>query len=150
MKNLIVLLIIFNSLFGLNLSSVETKITKFYRTIGISSFEKYLLKEAKYISVKGKLVARRNQTFNPYVKINGMTNIERMRLGLAPIGKDGKPIELHHLKQKDNGIIVELTSTEHRQNSKILHRYETKSQINRQKFNKWKKEYWKQRAKDFE
>jgi hypothetical protein len=144
------LLIVVNILFGFSISSIETTIVKFFKTIGISSFEKSLLKEAKFISVKGKLVAKRNQTFNPYEEINGMTNIERMRLGLAPIGKDGKPVELHHLKQKDDGIIIELTSTEHRENYKVLHRYEKESQINRQEFSKWKREYWKQRARDFE
>ena len=136
-------------MFAFNISSVETSIIRFIKTIGLSAIEKSLLKGAKYISVGGKLVAKRNRTFYPNVKINGMTNIERMKKGLAPIGKDGKPVELHHLKQKDDGIIVELTSSEHKDNYKILHRYEKTSQINRTEFIKWRKEYWKKRAMDF-
>jgi hypothetical protein len=117
----------------------------------ISNIEKNLIKNAKYTNVFGKSVAKRNSTFNPKAKdALGRTNINRMKQGLAPIGKDGKSIELHHLKQQNNGIIVELTSTEHKVNSKILHRYTRKSEINRQDFNKWKKQYWKERAKDFE
>jgi len=150
MKNIFLsLLIVVNILFGFNISYIETTIVKFFKTIGISSFEKSLLKGAKFISVKGKLVAKRNQTFNPYEKINGMTNIERMRLGLAPIGKDGKPVELHHLKQKDDGIIIELTEQEHNEHSKDLHQYRDKTEIDRDEFNKWREKYWKERAKDF-
>lgn len=110
-----------------------------------------MLKNAKFVSVNGKLVAKRNSTFYPYVRdAEGRTNIERMKEGLAPIGKDGLPVQLHHLKQQENGIIVELTATEHRNNYKVLHRYESISQIDRQTFDRWRKEYWKERAKDFE
>ena len=31
------------------------------------------------------------------------SNIDRMKIGRAPIGKDGKPINLHHLNQKNSG-----------------------------------------------
>jgi len=153
--NILIFLMTFQLLFAFEFSKVigvlKTEIEKSWKTIGISSLEKTLLKNAKYISFGGKLVAKRNTTFYPYVKdALGRTNIERMEQGLAPIGKDGLPVELHHLKQKDNGVIVELTATEHRGNYKILHRYEQNSQINRKEFEKWKKKYWKERAKDFQ
>ncbi len=93
----------------------------------ITNVEKNLIKDAKYTNVFGKSVAKRNSTFNPKAKdALGRTNIDRMKQGLAPIGKDGKSIELHHLKQQNHGTIVELTSTEHKVNSKVLHRYTKK------------------------
>jgi len=99
----------------------------------------------------GKIVAKRDETFSiSYTDALGRTNKQRMEDGLAPIGIDNKSIELHHLKQKENGVILELTSDEHNANSKVLHRYETQSQINRGDFIKWKKKYWKDRAKEFE
>lgn len=116
----------------------------------ITNIEKNLLKNAKLNNKSGKLVAQRNSTFNPQAKdALGRNNIERMEQGRAPIGKDGKSIELHHLKQQNNGTIVELTSKEHNLNSKVLHRYTKTSEINRQDFDKWKRQYWKERAKEF-
>jgi len=135
---------------ALNINSVIMPMQKFLKTFGISSLEKTLLRNAKYVSRSGKLIAQRNSTFFPRAKdALGRTNIQRMKQGLAPIGKDGKAIELHHLKQKNDGMIVELTSTEHRANSKVLHRYRQESEIDRNAFNKFKQDYWKQRAKDF-
>lgn len=154
MKLLLTVLVSFQLVYGLKVNrivgAVRTEVEKLFKTFGVSSIEKALLKNAKYISIEGKLVAKRNSTFYPYVKdAFGRTNVNRMEQGLAPIGKDGLPVELHHLKQKDNGIIVELTATEHKTNYKVLHRYEQTSQINREEFYKWKRTYWKERAKDF-
>ena len=129
---------------------VPIAVEKFIKTTGISTLEQSILTNARYISRSGKLVAERNSTFFPNVKdALGRTNIQRMEKGLAPIGKDGKPVELHHLKQKDNGIIVELTSKEHKVNSKILHSYKKKSEIKRNFFNKFKNNHWKERAMEF-
>ena len=151
---LLTILMSFNLVYGLEVSKVikviQTQIEKHSKTLGISSIERALLKNAKYRNYLGKLVAQRNSTFYPYVKDSlGRTNVERMEQGLAPIGKDGLPVELHHLKQKEDGIIVELTATEHKTNSKVLHKYEQISQIDRAEFLKWKRRYWKERAKEF-
>jgi len=117
----------------------------------ITNVEKNLINSAKNTKVSGKVVAKRNSTFNPKEQdALGRNNVQRMKQGLSPIGKDGKSVELHHLKQKNDGKIVELTNKEHKSNSKILHRYTNKSEINRQDFDKWKRQYWKERAKDFE
>jgi len=152
MKSLIIVLLVSMSLANaFNINSMNIPIQKVLKTFGISSLEKTLLKNAKYISRSGKLVAQRSSTFFPHIKdALGRTNIERMKQGLAPIGKDGKAVELHHLKQKDNGMIIELTSREHKVNSKVLHRYKQESEINRNTFNKFKKQHWQERAKDFE
>lgn len=150
-----IFLISINFLSGFEFSKLTSVLVKegekIFKTIGISSVEKQLLKNARFVSVYGKLVAERDSTFYPYIRdASGRTNVERMREGLAPIGKDGLPVQLHHLKQQDNGVIVELTATEHRSDYKILHRYEDISQIDRSSFDKWRKKYWKDRAKDFE
>lgn len=136
---------------ALNIKIVSIPVQKLLKTLGISSLEKTLLKNSKYFSIAGKLVAQRNSTFFPHVKdALGRSNIERMKLGLAPLGKDGKAVELHHLKQKDNGLIIELTRREHNIYSNNLHRYKQESEINRNAFNKFKKQYWKERVKGFE
>jgi filamentous hemagglutinin len=69
-----------------------------------------------------------------------------MASGIAPIGKDGKSVELHHLKQQNNGIIVEVTNTEHLENTQIWHRYTDISEIERKEFDAWRIKYWKERA----
>jgi len=65
--------------------------------------------------------------------------------GSAPIGKDGHPVELHHKNQRGNKA-VEMTRTEHRGkgNFKKNHKNtgQKKSKIDRDIFNKQKKEYW--------
>ena len=46
-------------------------------------------------------------------KVISGTNIERMATGRAPIGTDGKPINLHHMLQSNDSAIAELTQTFH-------------------------------------
>jgi len=126
-------------------------IESFFKSLGISDLEKDLIKNARVQKIKDKIVAKRDHIFKPCYKDElNRTNKERMEQGLAPIGNDGKSIELHHLKQKDNGIIIELTNEEHNKNNETLHRYEKDSQINRVEFDKWKRKYWKNRAKEIE
>lgn len=94
---------------------------------------------------------KRNELFDPKKTDGaGRSNVERMRDGLAPIGKDGQPINLHHMKQQNNGVIVEASHTEHKNNSGSWHRYSRISEIERDKFNyRTRPAYWKERAKDF-
>jgi hypothetical protein len=54
------------------------------------------------------------------------------------------------MHQKDDGVIMELTHTEHRANSAELHQYRTRSEIDRAEFNAWKQEYWKVRAQELD
>lgn len=142
-----------HSVFAVDFSKLTIPMQKWLKSFGVASLEKSFLKSAKFSQFSGKLVAKRDETFMPHIRgADGKTNLERMKEGFNPIGVDGKIVELHHLKQKDNGIIVELTRTEHRENSKVLHRYKGKgeSEIDRKKFEEWKREYWKERAKEFE
>jgi len=79
-------------------------------------------------------------------------NPETMQNGLAPLGPDGKSINLHHMTQGQNGAIAEVTQTCHQQNSKTIHinPNATPSGIDRDAFNKWRSDYWRSRACDFE
>lgn len=84
--------------------------------------------------------------------IMGRTNLERMKIGLAPLDKDNKPIELHHIGQKNDSPLAELTRTQHMENGNdiILHDKKKESEIDRESFQKERREYWKDRAKQIE
>lgn len=81
----------------------------------------------------------------------GRTNVERMKKGLAPIGPDGKSVELHHMTQRQSGSIAEVTKTFHNSNYSTIHINTGRipSGINRKEFGKWRGSYWKNRANDF-
>lgn len=79
---------------------------------------------------------------------SGRSNLERMKKGLAPIGKDGMYVNLHHLLQTEAGGIVELTRTVHDKNHESLHINPSTmpSGIDRRAFGILRKNYWKWRA----
>jgi hypothetical protein len=80
---------------------------------------------------------------------NNKSNLSRMKDGLAPIGSDGKLMDLHHIGQKPDSPLGELTKTDHQENSGVLHTRD-ESQIDRSKFDIEKANHWKARARDFE
>ncbi|WP_338129196.1 RHS repeat-associated core domain-containing protein [Pseudomonas syringae] len=120
-------------------------------------------------NVAGRKVYQRNDLFDPsYTDELGRTNIQRMRKGEAPIGKDGSEVNLHHLTQDEPGSMAEILSSFHSKNDRVLHMYSNQwdkswvgadgsrrlyasapSSMNRGPFNTWKKSYWKQRSLDF-
>ena len=108
----------------------------------------------KEIEFNGNKVYQRNDLIDPnVVRMDGKgTNLEAMKRGLAPIGPDGKPINLHHLIQTEAGGISEVTQTFHQIYKKALHINPSsiESGINRGNFKVWREEYWRNRAKDFE
>ncbi|MFQ0993405.1 HNH/ENDO VII family nuclease [Gilliamella apicola] len=89
-------------------------------------------------------------------KVNeGWTNLDLMKNGYAPIGPDGKQMNLHHILGKEPGPMVELVFSTHKQYHKQIHglienggSFRNTSALNRQ-YNKFRKEYWKLRALDF-
>ena len=91
-----------------------------------------------------------NSTFDPnFVDKQGRTNVQRMEQGLAPIGRDGKSVNIHHIDQTNSGPVMEITATEHQQNYSNLHTNtgQEPSQIDRNAFSSWRKEYWQWRSK---
>lgn len=103
----------------------------------------------KTVDVNGKTVTMDNSTFDPnLVDKQGRTNVQRMEQGLAPIGTDGKSVNIHHIDQTNNGSVMEMTATEHQQNYSNLHTNtgQSPSQINRSEFNNWRRSYWEWRS----
>lgn len=103
---------------------------------------------------------QRNDLFDPMQvsswQRNGKTitgtNIERMADGNAPIGYDGKSVNLHHLLQTPDGAIVEVSNSFHKKYYSIIHMNTGKSPslINRNEFRKWASKYWMNRSLDFQ
>ncbi|WP_342211581.1 HNH/ENDO VII family nuclease [Gilliamella sp. ESL0254] len=125
---------------------------------------KYFGQERKYwskdpIEFNGNKVYQRNDLFDPNLmttwtdkgKIIKGTNLERMASGRTPIGHDGNSINLYHMTQNKNGAIAEVTQTFHQQNKTVIHVNPNTipSGINRGEFNKWKTQYWIERAKTY-
>ncbi len=105
------------------------------------------------VEFKGNKVYQRNDLIDIKLKDGrNRTNLERMKKGLAPIGPDGKPLNLHHMTQRHNGPIAEVSQTFHQKNSRIIHinPSTTQSGIDRDVFNKWRSNYWQERAKYFQ
>ena len=78
----------------------------------------------------------------------GRTNKERAEAGLSPINKEGETIELHHIGQRSDGPLVELTPDEHRgkENYSVLHDTQKESEIDRVAFNGERSHHWTERA----
>ncbi|WP_413208508.1 HNH/ENDO VII family nuclease, partial [Rhodospirillum sp. A1_3_36] len=62
-----------------------------------------------------------------------------------------KKINLHHMTQTQDGAIAEIAQTFHQKNSATIHvnTSDVPSGINRSQFDKWRKQYWENRANDF-
>ncbi|MBO2536949.1 HNH/ENDO VII family nuclease [Rummeliibacillus suwonensis] len=110
---------------------------------------KYWNKITEFKNVK---VYQRDDIIDPNMKdAMGRTNLERMKKGLAPLGSDGKSINLHHTTQRNTSSIAEVIQTFHKENSSVIHINPNAipSGINRKEFNKWRTDYWKNRANNF-
>jgi hypothetical protein len=77
-------------------------------------------------------------------------NTARMERGRAPIGVDGRPVEIHHEAQRPDGRLIEMTQTQHRggDNFRLNHGNigQQPSSIDRQQFAKDRRAYWRQQA----
>lgn len=68
-----------------------------------------------------KIVYQRDDIFDiNFVDNKGRTNLERTQEGLAPIGVDGKSVELHYLMHRDFSNIAEITNTFHNINPNTI------------------------------
>ena len=104
------------------------------------------LKEAEIDGVK--CLIKSNIDMNQ-LDDQGRTNRERMAIGRPPLMPNGEIVELHHIGQRPDSPLAELTVSEHRKNGnyKILHNLKNRSRIDRKKFKKPRKMHWKTRAK---
>lgn len=78
----------------------------------------------------------------------GRTNLERMADGNAPLDAEGREYELHHVQQENDGILAELTASEHRGpgNDGVLHDRTGPSEIDREAFPEVRADHWRARA----
>lgn len=78
----------------------------------------------------------------------GQTNKERSEQGLAPLDPEGRPYELHHVQQRSDGMLAELTRDEHRGAGvdRILHDPTKTSEIDRAEFDQIRADHWRARA----
>jgi hypothetical protein len=114
----------------------------------LSKLEQEIYKKAKLIpgEINGRKVLIRTDIDLKHMDEFGLSNMERMKRGLAPIGSDGKPIQLHHVRQKNDGILAELTEAEHHVHFDTLHDRTLASEINRELFRKEREAHWMARV----
>lgn len=92
-----------------------------------------------------KCLIKKDLALDQIVK-EGKTNRDLIKEKHSPLGKDERPIELHHIGQRPDSPLAELTYTEHRKNYKILHDDRKESEINRSKFAEERNEHWQSRS----
>lgn len=110
-------------------------------------YKKANLKENE---INGKKCLEKTDIDYEQIDEDGKTNLERMEDGKSPLDKNGNPIELHHIGQKSDSPLAELTKEEHRgkYNHSVLHDVSKESEIDREKFSKERSDYWKARAEE--
>lgn len=109
--------------------------------------EIYMKAGLKEVEIKGKKCLIRDDIDLDQEDEDGITNRERMERGRPPITKDGEEVELHHIGQKQNSPLAELTMEQHRGvgNDTILHDKTKETEIDRNEFRKERHEHWKDR-----
>lgn len=75
----------------------------------------------------------------------GMTNLQRMQKGYAPIDSSGASYELHHIGQEARATLAMLTKSEHA--NAVLHGFKAISEIDRKLFDKQRAQFYKELAK---
>ena len=102
--------------------------------------------------VSRRVYQRNDIDINYYDEVTGLTNLERMQAGKPPIGSDGKPIQLHHILQREAGPMVEIRETTHQGYYSQLHgliedsaSFRNDPILNKQ-YNNFRRSYWKWRA----
>lgn len=86
---------------------------------------------------------------------NGYNNKMLMQEGYAPIGRDGKSINLHHILGDEPGPMIELSQSIHQQSSKVLHNliedgksFRNISRLEAQ-YERFAEKWWMVRSNDF-
>ncbi len=106
-------------------------------------------------NISRRVYQRDDIDFNYADPDTGRTNLQRMLNGNAPYGKDGKPLELHHILQIEVGPMVEIHETTHQEYKRILHgligngdSFRNNKTLDLQ-YRNFKRAYWKWRAKKY-
>ncbi|MCZ6155601.1 hypothetical protein O6B72_02045 [Campylobacter ureolyticus] len=114
--------------------------------------EIYIKANLKEVEINGKKCLIRDDIDLDQADEDGITNRERMEIGRPPLTKNGEEVELHHIGQKQNSPLAELTTQEHRGvgNDAILHDKAKETEINRNEFAKERYEHWQSRLSSME
>lgn len=126
----------------------------------IQNMKQYeVLKNAglKEVEVNGRKCLIKENIDLDHTDADGISNRDRIARGLAPLdSKTGKPLELHHLGQKADSPLVELTEEEHRtgeyedgrKNQSLWHdnRLETDVHGEGNTWSQERKAHWKSRS----
>lgn len=122
----------------------------------MSQYEILSNADLKETEINGKNCLIKENINLDYTDEDGVSNRDRMSRGLAPLDEQtGKPIELHHLGQKVDSPLVELTEEEHRtgeyeygkKNQSLWHDNTVNSEVHGEG-NTWdyeRKTHWKSR-----
>ena len=129
-----------------NLTDWSNEIIEF-----IGSWEEaeiYMKANLKETEMNGKKCLLREDIDINQEDEDGITNKERMERGRPPITGNGEEVELHHVGQKSDSPLAELTMQEHRGvgNDTILHDKTKETEIDRNEFGKERREHWKNRV----
>lgn len=116
----------------------------------MKEFEIYKNAKLQEVEVNGRKCLVRSDIDWEQKDSMGRTNKERAETGLSPINKNGETIELHHIGQKNDGPLTELTPDEHRskENYSVLHDTTKESEIDRNEFSNERSKHWKSRANE--
>lgn len=114
--------------------------------------EIYMKAGLKEVEINGKKCLIREDIDLDQEDDDGITNHEKMERGRPPITKDGEEVELHHIGQKQDSPLAELTMEQHRGvgNDTILHDKTKETEIDRNEFGKERREHWKNRVDTME
>ena len=103
--------------------------------------------------VSRRVYQRNDIDFDRVDENTGLTNLEIMKSGHAPIGNDGYPVQLHHVLQKESGPMVEVRETTHEEYQRILHglvssgnSFRNNADLERQ-YGNFRRKYWRWRAR---
>ena len=105
--------------------------------------------------VSRRVYQRNDIDFNYYDPKSKMTNLERMQAGKAPIGNDGKAVQLHHVLQQESGPMAEVREVTHREYKRPLHGLVGNGMsfrndpVLKKQYNNFRSAYWKWRAQQY-
>ena len=121
----------------------------------ISSWEEaeiYMKAGLKEVEINGKNCLIRDDIDLDQKDEDGISNRERMERRRPPITKEGQEVELHHIGQKQDSPLAELTTEQHRGvgNDTILHDKTKETEIDRNEFGKERRDHWKGRVGSIE
>ena len=103
-------------------------------------YEVFRTANLKAHMVNGKTALIRNDIELLRVDEAGRTNLQRMKLGNAPLDINGNTYELHHIGQRSDASLAILTRYEH--DNAVLHGFKAISEIDRTLFISQRKKFW--------